>query len=166
MTRIKKDKAHPGQTEFTHWMNCINDSSAIIRRYGLTPTIKARETVKKMIPDLLVFSDHFETKNKARTKYECAALASNMFGRKASYVSCATSRVIGVSKFYNKARTMIAYLKLFAGYAIKKKNKKTAPFLSGGVYAGYKNEGPVIRDSLFLKDKEDKEKVRKVTDFR
>ena len=116
-----------------------------------------------MLPDLLVLIGHFEGEDQDNTKLACAALANNMFGRKAHFVSCVTLRVLGAIKFYNKPRTMIACLKLFIAYAIKKKNKKTAPFLSGGVYAGCKSDVTLThaRDSLFLKDQEHQKSITK-----
>ena len=100
-TKSKEDKAHPGQVEYTHWINCIADSSAIMRWYGLTPIIKERETVEQMIPELTVFIDHFNAQDKTTTKAACAALAKNMFGRKALFVSTVNTRVLDTIKFYN-----------------------------------------------------------------
>ena len=96
----------------------------MIQKYGLTPTIRSKEVVEQMLPDLLVLIDHFEGEDQDNTKLACAALANNMFGRKAHFVSCVTSRVLGAIKFYNKPRTTIACLKLFIAYAIKKKTKR------------------------------------------
>ena len=71
----------------------------MIRKYGLTLTIRSKEVVEQMLPDLLVLIDHFEGEDQDNTKLACAALANNMFGSKAHFVSCVTPRVIGAIKF-------------------------------------------------------------------
>ena len=131
-TKSKDDKAHPGQLEYTHWINCINDSSAIMRWYGLAPFVKGMETVKQMIPDLQTLVKHFIAQNKDMTKVKCTDLASNMFGSSASFVSSVNLRVLKTIKFYAKPRSLLVFLKLFLAYALKR-HKKTTPFLAGGV---------------------------------
>ncbi len=88
-----------------------------------------------MIPELVVLVDLFNAQNKAVTKAACTALAKNMFGIKASFVSTVNSCVLETIKLYSKPRSLLVFLKLFLAYAIKK-HKKTEPFLAGGVHHG------------------------------
>ena len=69
-TKNKGDNAHPGQVEYTHWINCVGDSSAIIRKHGILPVLKKEDTLKLIIPGLAAINDHFNCtpQNKATTK--------------------------------------------------------------------------------------------------
>ena len=163
-TKTKDDHAHAGQLEYTHWINCIIDSTAIMRWYGIAPSIRSRDVVEQMLPDLLVFIDHFNAKDKKQTKTSCATLATNMFGPK-GFVSAVNRRELGAIKCYNRPRSLLVFLKLLHAYAIKN-FKKTQPFLSGGLYHGCKNPGGYYRDSLYVKDKDDKQILIKVDDFK
>ena len=122
-TKSKEDKAHPGQLEYTHWINCIAESSAIMRRYGLAPILKKRTPEQQLIPDLRVLVQNFDAQNKTNTKEAYTTLASNMFGHKALFVSSVNSRVLATIKFYSKPRSFLVFLKLFLAYALKSKKR-------------------------------------------
>ncbi len=116
-----------------------------------------------MIPELLLLVDHFGAQNKAGTRVACTALANNMIGCSALFVSSVNTRVLATNKFYGKPRSLLVFIKLFLAYAIKK-HKKTVPFLAGGVYHGCKRNADHARESLFLKDKEIN-RTKKVNDI-
>ena len=67
----KKDHAHPGQLTYAHWVNCILDLRAIIRRYGLIPKLSNDRNLKEMFPRLSAIVDHFKAKDKNKTKQPC-----------------------------------------------------------------------------------------------
>lgn len=67
----KKDHAHPGQLTYAHWVNCILDSRAIVRRHGLIPELSNASNLKEMFPPLSAIADHFKAKDKTKTKQAC-----------------------------------------------------------------------------------------------
>ena len=166
-TKNKGNNAHPGQVEYTHWINCVGDSSAIVRKHGILPVLKKEDTLKLIIPGLAAINDHFNCtpQNKATTKAACMEVVKNLFGAKAQFVSSVNGRVLEASKLYNNPMSLLVFQKLFHAYAIRK-HKKSVPFLAGGVYHGCKNAGSHARDSLFMKDGTSKNKWNKVDDFR
>ncbi len=75
----KKEYAHPSQQMYTDWINCINDSKPIIRRHGLIPELNNKSALKEMFPPLSTIADHFQAKDKTKTKQACNDVAQHFF---------------------------------------------------------------------------------------
>ena len=67
----KKYHSYPSQLTYAHWVNCILDSRAIIRRHDLIPELSNDSNLKEMFPPLSAIVDHFKAKDKTKTKQPC-----------------------------------------------------------------------------------------------
>ncbi len=91
---------------------------------------KRKDMLNQILPGLAVIVDHFNAKNKVKTRDAYKAVAKNMFGSKESFVLSVNGYVLETIKFYSSPRSLLLFLKLSFAYAIKN-HKKTVPFLLG-----------------------------------
>ena len=115
--------------------------------------------------------DHFESKDKTANRDACNDIIEYFFsGGKQSLLGAVSARLFGKQSFYNKSRSLLIYLKLFAAEALKTLHPlhKKIPFPKGGWFRHctfQMADSNNVRDTLYFRSDESSDDYRKVEDF-
>ena len=154
-TKLSKDYVHAGQLNFVHWRNSIEESTNMIRHYGLIPEIKNGKRLKDMFPPVSAIYNRFEMSDDPDTKEAFNSVIKYFLN--AGLLGTQASRTLGKQSFYNEDSSLLLYHKLMHAMALgmQKKGNKNIPFLACGLYHGCKKKPKEqLRDNLYYKKKD------------
>ena len=143
----KNDRTHPGQFEYSIWIELIRDSAEIINRHGLFP--QPTKMLKPILSDLNTFHLHWTEPSK-KTKDNVATLVKNTFAARTKLLSLVGRRSLGQPSSFNERWPLSGVQLALQAYKIRREKTHDC-ILTGGKYQPFDGQTDNPRDSIQFK---------------